>query len=372
MEINRRWYDAIHFKPDDFVSFWRERLESPRNLLLILGSGWDPRMTATAGILKSFGGEGRRDLHLLRFSPSKAFKSPHKQFIDKNLQCLRGIENGWATITEIHIETRKEENLYVGDERISIEYKDFDLSPYTDVIIDISSLPKSLYFPLLLILVKKSLSENEATSIHIAACQDPELDNQIIESADDTRLLKGFKGGLSMVSKQKIPRIWVPILGRNSSVSLGKLYELEDLSPTDIYPILPFPSRNPRTDDDLLMEYWHIFVNVWVLNPMNIIYAAEDDPLDVYRRLLSLYDQQKEALEPLGGVTMVISPLSSKLSSIGAFMAAFEKGMAIAHSIGRHEPPSSMGMINFWDESQMDHFRSNLHSIWLTGEPYVQ
>lgn len=33
----------------------------------------------------------------------------------------------------------------------------------------------------------------------------------------------------------------------------------------------------------------------------------------------------QEALKPLGGVSMVISALSSKLSSIGAFMAAFEK-----------------------------------------------
>ena len=369
--MNRRWYDAIHFRPDEFERFWRERLSVPRNLLLILGSGWDPRMTTTAGALRSFGGEGNRDLHVIRYSPSRAFQSPYQVFIDKNLQCLGEIAGTWGTITEISIDTRKEGNRYVGDDSISIEYRDFDLSLYSDIVVDISSLPKSLYFPLLLILVKKSQSGNEVTNIHVAACQDPKLDSQIIESSDDTRLIKGFRGGLSMISKQDIRRIWVPMLGKNCAISFRKLYDFHDLSPADIYPVLPFPSRNPRTDDDLLLEYRHFFVDQWQLNPMNIIYAAEDDPLDVYRRLLSLYRQQKEALEPLGGVTMVISPLSSKLSSIGAFMAAYEVEMAVAHSIGRHEPPESMGQ-NYWDTTHMSHFERNLHSIWLTGEPYVE
>ena len=102
---------------------------------------------------------------------------------------------------------------------------------------------------------------------------------------------------------------------------------------------------------------------------MNIIYAAEDDPLDVYRRLLALFDQQKEVLELLGGVSMVISALSSKISSIGAFMAAFEEKMAVAHPIGRHEPPESMSF-DYWNNDYLSKFKDNLHSIWLTGEPY--
>ena len=371
MALDRRWYDAIHFKPDEFETFWSERLKDARSLLLILGMGWDPRMTATVGALKSLGGGRRIDLHLIRFSPSRVFQSPHQKFINKNSEYLRNTMDGWAHLSETLIETRNADNHYVGDERISAAYKAFDLGGYSDIIIDISALPKSLYFPLLLILVKKSMDGDEKANIHIAACQDSEFDSQIIESADDTRFLKGFRAGLSMVSRQDIPRIWVPILGRNCSVALEKLHALEDLSPTDIYPVLPFPSRKPRSDDDLLVEYRQIFVSSWRLNPMNIIYAAEDDPLDVYRRILSLRDQQQEALEPLGGVTMVISPLSSKLSSIGAFMAAFEKKMAIAHSIGRHDPPPSMGD-ELWNGSNMAQFEKSIHSIWVTGEPYAE
>jgi hypothetical protein len=367
----KRWYDAIHFKPREFEAFWSKRLESTRDLLLILGLGWDPRMTTIAGVLRSFGGDGRRDLHLIRYSPSRVFKSPYQTFIEKNSEFLRSVVDGWASMKVIQIETRKEGNHYIGDERISDAYKELDLEGYTDVIVDVSSLPKSIYFSLLLTLVRKCIGCNENICVHVSACHDPEFDSRIIESADDTRFLKGFRGGLSMVSRQGIPRIWVPILARNSDVKIKKLFALEDLNPTDIYPILPFPSRNPRIDDDLLVECRRIFVSEWQLSPMNIIYAAEDDPLDVYRRLITLYNQQQEALEPLGGVRMVVSPLSSKLSSIGAFMAAFEEGMAVAHAIGRHTPPLSMKG-DSWDASSADHFKANLHSIWLTGEPYVE
>jgi hypothetical protein len=122
--------------------------------------------------------------------------------------------------------------------------------------------------------------------------------------------------------------------------------------------------------DDLLIEYQAIFVDEWRLNPLNIIYAAENDPLDIYRSLLNLYDQQTEALKPLGGISMVLSCLSSKLASIGAFMAAYEKNdVAVAHAIGRHDLKKN-GIDEFWSESHKSQFKNHLHSIWLTGEPY--
>jgi hypothetical protein len=200
----------------------------------------------------------------------------------------------------------------------------------------------------------------------VVACQDVDLDNRIIESTDDLRFLKGFEGKMRRTTRKKLPKIWAPILTGNSQSVLTKLHEY--LEPKDIYPILPFPSRNIRTDDDLLMEYHGIFVDEWGLNSLNIIYAAEDDPLDIYRSLLNLYDQQTETLEPLGGISMVFSCLASKISSIGAFMAAFEKKIAVAHAIGRHE----LKDINdrYWSEENQNRFKKNLHSIWLTGEPY--
>lgn len=366
MELERKWDNAIHFESTSFNEFLHHRFKQKRDILLIMGIGWDPRMNVLLNVLKSCGGEGLRQLHLVHYTPSPSFTSPYKVFIDENLKQLDELLEDWAEKRQIQIITRKQHNLYVGDEEIIKYYTDYDLSPYTDILVDISSLPKSIYFTLLLILVKKC-KISPSKNLHVVACQDVELDDKIIESADDIRLFKGFMGKLNRLSLQKVPKIWAPVLAKNYSASLRLLYD--QISPKDVYPILPFPSRNPRNDDDLLLEYESIFVDEWYLNPLNIIYAAEDDPLDVYRSLLQLYHQQQDALKPLGGVIMVSSCLASKLSSIGTFMAALEKDMAVVHAIGRHDPPSHMDF-DFWDDNHKMRYYNSLHSIWLTGEPY--
>lgn len=366
MGIERKWEDAIHLKQESFEDSWKQRLEQKRDILVICGLGWDPRMTTLLSVLKDFGGRGLRHLHLINYRPSPSFESPYKKFIDKNIEEKGKLCAHWMMEKEISIITRKEYHRYVGDDEISKFYARCDISQYTEILIDISALPKSLYFPLLLVLVKKCKESNNRINLHVIACQDVNLDNQIIESIDDLRFLKGFAGKLRSVSHKNLPKIWVPILTGNSKIVLGKLHEY--LQPKDIYPVLPFPSLNIRTDDDLLIEYHSIFVDEWNLNPLNIIYAAEDDPLDIYRSLMNLYDQQIEALSPLGGISMVFSCLSSKISSIGAFMAAFEKKTAVAHAIGRHELKNISD--HYWSVEYKNRFKENLHSIWLTGEPY--
>lgn len=368
MGLERYWDNAIHLKPENFTNFWIQRLRQRRDILVICGLGWDPRMTTFLDALKGFGGDGLRHFQLINYRPSPSFKNSKQEYIDKNVEELRKITFGWMEKNDMVIKTRKEDNRYAGDGEIAKIYKELYIHQYTDILVDISALTKSLYFTLLLILVKKCKNINKEINLHVIACQDVNLDNQIIENAEDTRCLKGFSGQLNKDSQKNRHKIWVPILTSNSKIVLGKLHEY--LQPKDIYPVLPFPSRNIRTDDDLLLEYHSVFVDEWNLNPLNIIYAAEDDPLDIYRSLLNLYDQQTEILKPLGGISMVFSCLSSKISSIGAFMAAFEKEkeIAVAHSIGSHDLKDIDD--HYWSEEHKSRFKENLHSIWLTGEPY--
>jgi hypothetical protein len=368
MVIERQWNDAIHLKGGSLEDSWKQRLEQKRDILVICGLGWDPRMTTLLSVLKDFGGSGLRHLHLINYRPSPSFESPYKKFINKNIAEKEKLGANWINETEIPIITRKEDYRYAGDDEISKFYMGCDISQYSEILVDISALPKSLYFTLLLILVKRCKRINKGINLHVIACQDVDLDNQIIESTDDLRYLKGFAGKMRSVSKENLPGIWAPILTGNSTIVLRKLHEY--LQPKDIYPVLPFPSRNIRSDDDLLMDYHSIFVDEWNLNPLNIIYAAEDDPLDIYRSLMNLYDQQLEALSRLGGISMIFSCLSSKISSIGAFMAAFEKEkeIAVAHAIGRHDWEDISD--HYWSDEYKKRFKKNLHSIWLTGEPY--
>lgn len=362
------WDYAIHFKPNEFKKFWKEHLKQKKNILLVTGLGWDPRMIALPSQLKSLGGSGLRDLHIINYRPSSSFKSPYKKFIDKNAVELDKIIGGWANKKQIDVNTRNESKLYIGDKEISKHYIGYDFTQYTDILVDISSLPKSLYFALLYIIVKRTIDITQEVNVYVVACHDADFDSQITETVDDARLLNYFKGKVGRISTRDVPIIWAPIMATENYAGLTKLHNLFPLK--DIYPILPFPCQNPRKDDDLLVEYRQAFVDEWQVESLNIIYAAEDDPLDVYRSLLNLFNQQNKALEPLGEVSMIISALSSKLSSIGAFMAAYEKKMAVGHPIGRHKPPSNMTLDN-WGSTYMEEFEGRLHSVWLTGEPYV-
>jgi len=368
LKVNNKWDYALHITPEKMRLFWGDRLKEKREILLITGLGWDPRMTAFANVLKNYGGAGIRDIHIINYKPSSSFKSPYQNLIDINTKIVDSLTNNWGEKTIVNITTRSNESMYIGDKEIEKYSMDIDLSKYSEIIVDLSSLPKSLYFTLLYVLIKKSEKFfNNKKNIYAIVCQNSELDSQIFESVDDTRFLKGFRGKTGRLGKNHIPKIWVPILAKNHPASLRKIREVAD--PRDTYPILPFPSRNPREDDDLLIEYSKIFSDEWSLNILNFIYAAEDDPLDVYQSILKLFSKQKETLAPLGGCTFIISALSSKLSSLGAFMAAFEKDMAIAHAIGRHNPPDKMDD-KFLDINQMTDFKNNLHTIWLAGEPY--
>ncbi len=369
MVKERRWEDAVHILPRDFKTSWENRFKQKRDLLVISGLGWDPRMTALLGPLKECGGTGLRELCLIKYRPSPSHESSQQKLIERNISILEKITKGWMTKEEIEIFTRREGNKYCGDEEIEKQIIDLDVSRYSDILIDISSLPKSLYLTMLLILVKKCTASSPAVNLHVIVCQDVELDGRISESIDDVRFLKGFKGGIQKVSEQNRPKIWTPILTGNSSQVIEQLHDY--IQPQDIYPVLPFPAKNPRTDDDMLLEYHEILADNWRLNPMNIIYAAEDDPLDIYRSLMNLYRRQKETLEPLGEIMIVFSCLAGKISSLGTFMAALEigKDAAVAHAIGHHKLNID-NVEKYWSEDYQKRFKKDLHSIWLTGEPY--
>lgn len=180
MDIERRWDSTVHFSHDTFKHFWSDRLLTKRDVLLITGMGWDPRMTVLPGLLRKFGGEGLRRVHLIHYIPAPNYESPHREFIDMNMKELGKTAVDWADVEKIEIYTRKEGNFYIGDDEIAKVYARYDFSSFSDILIDISALPKSLFFTLLLILVRKADSKHPGINIHAVACQDVELDDQIV------------------------------------------------------------------------------------------------------------------------------------------------------------------------------------------------
>jgi hypothetical protein len=119
----------------------------------------------------------------------------------------------------------------------------------------------------------------------------------------------------------------VPVLGEHQELYIRSIYEF--LAPNEVCPVLPFPARNPRRGDDLLLELRRLIFDTIEVEPRNFMYADERNPFDLYRGLCRLSDRYTKALAPLGNVTVVTSVHGSKVLSVGALLAAYEKNLSV-------------------------------------------
>jgi hypothetical protein len=158
----------------------------------------------------------------------------------------------------------------------------------------------------------------------------PELDD-LISSVPSSRIspVKGFAPDIGM-SSLEVAQIWIPQLARGRASTLTQI----GATPGNWYkicPVLPFPARNPRRADDLLTEYQNELVNEWEIDPRDIVYASEKNPLDCYRTLSTLKQRFDRTMDGTYEPRMVLSPLGSKVLAAGAMMAAIEHGMSVQY-----------------------------------------
>ena len=105
-------------------------------------------------------------------------------------------------------------------------------------------------------------------------------------------------------------------------VALDRLHR--SINPAEVCPVLPFPSSQPRLGDALVEEYREELISAWEVDLRNCVYAAENDPLDLYRTALRLNQARQRIFAEAGGSLLVLSPTGTKLLSIGALLAALE------------------------------------------------
>ena len=119
---------------------------------------------------------------------------------------------------------------------------------------------------------------------------------------------------------------------------------------------------DPRLGDELAKEYLTEIENTWSVDPRNIVYADEADPLDLYRTILKLDDVRRLVFAETGGSMLVLSPVGSKVMALGALMAAVERDLPVAHveSIGYEVEEDVLVEIE----------QPNLMHIWLEGDVY--
>jgi hypothetical protein len=200
-------------------------------------------------------------------------------------------------------------------------------------------------------------------NVHAVVAYRPEVDEAVrSKPVDKARDVVGFKGGLGLSKNDTAARLWLPQLTPNHDYQLDLLHR--SVAPHDTCPILPFPSSDPRACDDLTAEYAEM-LSAWQVSDGNLIYAAENNPLDLYRTILRIEYERRQVFEHTGGSLVVLSPAGSKALALGALMAAVERDLPMMYieSLGYDVDWGSISGISA-DDSELIH-------LWLAGEPYM-
>lgn len=370
-----RWRDYFLRDGDGFNSFWKEFLaEKRRDLLFVLGHGFDSRMCEGVDRILSVGGDGTRDVALIAFD--EGADSPSQMYVDQrraNGLRLEKLIQGRGEIRHRSIRMFSEDNRRIGARSIAQEFaSQEEFNSYTDVVVDISALPRSLFMPLLaklLALFDVEPKDGKLRNLHVIVSHSPVTDGSIVEEGleESASYLHGFSAAkLESESTSSQPKIWIPVLGKRQQIQLERINQF--VAPDEICPLLPSPAQNPREGDSIMIEYRELLIDQLRVEPRNIIFAAESNPFEVYRQIIRSILHYDRALKPLGGCKIALSAMSSKLASIGVLLAAYELGhcdqkvtVGVAHV-------ESQG---YRVDSTVTAPTATLFTLWLSGEYYA-
>lgn len=235
----------------------------------------------------------------------------HKTYLPKLL-------NRFTSVDFIDIEILAPDMANVGGRNAVDQMGKLLSNKYTDVVIDASAMSRGVCFPIVRYAYNKS--NTIRTQVHVVISADRSLGFDVdAESKDSAEYMHGFQADMETDAVADSINLWLPQLSEKNRASLSKVFEA--LKAEEVAPILPFPSSDPKRGDTLLCLFRESIINEWETNLLDIIYAHEANPMDVYETITCIYVARLEALE---GYTprIVLSPTGRKIGSLGMLFAA--------------------------------------------------
>lgn len=363
----------------DFHGFWQSyQNETKPDILFIMGMGFDPRTNNGIESVFSFETTHRRDTFVLRyFKTREDIQEAPTQEVKEHLERLASfLKNaGYTAAQEKNIILRSEDDKSISSINASYIIPDFSVfEKYSDIIIDISAMPRGVFIPLinkcLDLFDKYNVSNTIKKNLHVIVSENSGLDGLIMDKGTDeaATYIYGFRlKEIAKTADQK--QVWIPILGENQTNQFDKI-KLE-LNPVEICPILPFPCENLRRGDNLITEYQNRLLNDSNVELKNIVYADELNPFQVYRLLSGTISRYNDSFKLISGCKIIVSALSSKLLTIGAFMAVYEKKREGSNIAIMHVESLGHELSEPYKDQKIEITKNNkLFQIWLAGAPY--
>ena len=369
-----RWDPYVLSICGKFDAFWKVHLASKnRDVLFLLGRGFDPRALDAPQRILHAGGTGARHAWILAFdNGSPETQRSHeltaanlagfeKLFPQKPLEIIPVKIGGAATRTFTSMNAKR-----------AIDRLD-DLKSYTDVIVDISAMPRmvglTVVAQLTALLDHHHAGGGADINLHVVVTESVSTDrNTALGSlSENVTYVVGFSGQLDAQSTEYLPRVWLPVLGEGQNARLELIRG--EVNPNEICPVVPFPSRDPRRGDAIVEEYRQVLFDAYEVEATNILQASEYNPFEAYRQLYNAIDRYRDALKELDGCKVFVSPLSSKLLSVGALLACYDH---VKHPIpgGRlHVGMPYVETAAYGDPAPPEaNDQREVYSMWIRGE----
>ena len=371
--VQMRWDPYVLYHEEGVDQFWSDHLcGEVRDILFIAGRGFDVRALDACKRIRDVGGAGRRDLMILRFEDGYP-ESPERATMTGTNEARYAALFKSGTIDERKI------TLGASGQRIATSRSTEraigsmnTIRTYSDIVLDISAMPRMIAMTAIAKLIRLlddlAKIENVNVNLHVTVGESPASDrNHTGGSLSDTVTnVVGFSGRLNSEVSEHIPRVWFPILGEGQEARLTLIRE--ELRPDEICPVIPFPSREPRRGDEIVGSFRQILFDSFQVEPRNILHACEFNPFEAYKQLFCAIDRYRDTLSGLGGCKAFVSPLSSKLLSVGTLLACYDHAMSTTPNDSLAIGIPYVETASYGSPNQTEDDARELYSMWIRGE----
>lgn len=219
------------------------------------------------------------------------------------------------------------------------------LNSISTIIIDISCIPKTIYFPFLFWLINNF---NEKKDILILYTKPGDYENiNLEEEIRDTKTLLG-------IYKKSDYIIWIPCLGFIPEYTESNWEYIKRFSKDNpnikfqIIPFLGFPAFRPDYYDKSLLihaKYFDQKLDFYNELLSHRRFAKADDPYDIYYKIQEIYNNYSNK-------NIILSPIGPKPMAIGMALASIRFNLPVVSTQAKsYNPNYSIGMGNtvvFW------------------------
>ncbi|MFD0929128.1 hypothetical protein ACFQ1T_04970 [Methylophilus glucosoxydans] len=339
------WQQYVYRRGNEVPELWDSLFKKRKpKLLYIAGQGFDVRvikvMEKFLSTLDEVGIEVENAKLLLIEVNGYELSDELKKQTEENGKQLEALFSSIGSISRLPIGAPEssdddEENDATATQILTAGVRSViaQIDQYTDIILDVSSLPRVVYLSLLVgILGKLIPDKNKPDALYanginfqVLVGEDPNLDGQIKSEDPSNEFINipGFSSALNLESARDWPFVWFPVLGENRSGQLDKIISEKVQGNAEVCPVLPHPSKNPRRADSLILEYRETLFERMGVATTNVMYTHEAHPFETYRQMFKAMERYRISFQLLGGCRLVVTPLSSKLMTLGVGLACF-------------------------------------------------